>query len=145
MSQRVTFESMTDPSDVIRASIGGYPILPAGESWPVCTEDECSQKLALFLQFDVDDSFGLPFASGATLSLFQCIKHDDSFEELDKISPKPHDRLPENYWNHANDAIFLAAPGQQQQLAERDPFLTVNIPSSSLILNANPVPVRSRL
>jgi hypothetical protein len=123
MRQRVTWEPMTDPNDVVRASIGGYPILPVGESWPVCAEEECNRRLALFFQFDVDDRFGLPFESGSTLSIFQCIKHDDPFEELDTKSPKPHDLLPDNYWNHSNYAIFFAAPGKQQQLAEREPFL----------------------
>lgn len=132
MHQRVTWEPMTDPSEVIRASIGGYPILPVGESWPVCTEDGCNQRLALFMQFDVDESFGLPFEGGSILSIFQCIKHDDPFEELDTKSPKPHDRLPDNYWHHANYAIFFAAPGKQQQLADREPFLGY----SKIITNA---------
>jgi len=33
MHHRVTWEPMTGPSDIIRSSIGGYPILPVGESW----------------------------------------------------------------------------------------------------------------
>lgn len=49
MHQRVTWQPMTDPSEVIRASIGGYPVLPAGEAWPVCAEEQCNQRLALFL------------------------------------------------------------------------------------------------
>jgi hypothetical protein len=77
----------------------------------------------LFLQFDIDGRFSLPFDSGSTLSIFQCIQHDDAFEALDTKSPKPHERLPDNYWLHSNYAIFFAAPGQQHQLAEREPFL----------------------
>jgi hypothetical protein len=53
MHHRVTREPMTDATEVIRSSVGGYPILPAGEAWPVCTEDECNQRLALFFQFHV--------------------------------------------------------------------------------------------
>jgi uncharacterized protein YwqG len=54
MHHRVTWEPMKDASAVIRSSIGGYPILPTGEAWPVCTEDGCNQRLALFLQVDID-------------------------------------------------------------------------------------------
>src|SRR5262249_21724648 len=84
---------------------------------------KCGQRLALFFQFDVEDRFGLPFESGSTLSVFACIKHDDPFEELDTMDPEPHDRLPDNYWNHLNYAIFFTAPGTQQQLPEREPLL----------------------
>ena len=123
MHLRVTWEPMTDPGVVIRSSIGGYPILPAGEAWPVCTEDGCNRRLALFFQLDIEDGFSLPFERGSTLSIFQCIQHDDPFEELDTKSPKPHERLPDRYWLHANYAIFFAAPRQQHQLAEREPCL----------------------
>ena len=121
---RIIWEPMTDPNQIVRSSIGGFPILPIGKSWPVCTEEGCNKKLALFFQCDVDDGFGLPFKSGSTLSVFQCIEHDDPFEALDTLSPKKaHDRLPDRYWDRANYAIFFAAAGRQQQLKERDPFL----------------------
>jgi hypothetical protein len=51
---RVTWKPMTDPDEIIRSSIGGYPILPAGEPWPVCTENGCGQKLAIFVQIELD-------------------------------------------------------------------------------------------
>ena len=122
--QRVTWEPATDPNAIIRSSIGGYPILPTGEPWPLCSEDGCGERLALFLQFDVAEGFGLPFASGSSFSVFQCIKHDDPFEALDTKSPKgPGDRLPDKYWEHANYALFFSAPDGQRQLAERDPYL----------------------
>jgi hypothetical protein len=105
----VTWDPMTDPDEIIRSSIGGFPSLPVGEAWPVCTEGGCNKKLALFLQFDVHDSFRLPFETGSTLSVFQCIEHDDPFEALDTVSPKKaHDRLPDRYWDHSNYAIFFA-------------------------------------
>ena len=53
MHHRVTWEPMTGPSDIIRSSTGGYPILPVGESWPVCAQEKCGQKLALFFQFEL--------------------------------------------------------------------------------------------
>jgi hypothetical protein len=123
MHHRVTWAPMTDASQVIRSSIGGYPILPAGETWPVCTEDGCNQRLALFLQVDIEDSFGLGFERGSTLSIFQCIRHDDPFEDLDTKSPKPHERLPDKYWQHTNYAVVFTAPGWQQQSTEREPHL----------------------
>ncbi|HLJ20664.1 MAG TPA: hypothetical protein VKU84_10725, partial [Stellaceae bacterium] len=75
------------------------------------------------MQVDIEEGFGLPFERGSTLSIFQCIQHDDPFEELDTKSPKPHERLPDKYWEHASYAIVFTAPGQQHQLAEREPFL----------------------
>src|SRR5271170_2963547 len=123
MRQRVTWQPMTDSKDVIRASIGGYPILPVGESWPVCAEKGCERRLALFFQFDVEDRFGLPFERGSTLSLFQCLEHDDPFEDLDAMSPGPHGLLPVNYWTHSNYAIYFSARSNQRQLDEREPFL----------------------
>lgn len=137
MHQRVTWQPMTDPSAVIRASIGGYPVLPPGEAWPVCAREQCNQRLTLFLQFDVEDRFGLPFERGSTLTIFQCIKHDDPFDQLNLISPtKPYARLPDSYWDHPKYAIFFTAPGEQQQLAEREPFLKY----SRLVFNAEPEP-----
>jgi len=128
MHQRVTWEPMADPDQIVRSSIDGYPVLPVGESWPICTEDECSEKMSLFLQFDLD---------GSILSVFQCIKHDDPFEELDTKSPrKAHDPLPDKYWIHTNYAIFLAAPGAQQAPVEREPFVTY----SKLIFEAEAEP-----
>src|SRR5437762_3524818 len=67
--QRVTWELMTEAT-IIRTSIGGYPILPVGEPWPVCAEDRCHRRMALFLQLDVEDRFGVPFETGSTLSVF---------------------------------------------------------------------------
>jgi hypothetical protein len=75
---------------------------------PVCAEDRCNQKLALFVQIELEDRFGLQFETGSILSIFQCIKHDDPFEALDTQFPKnPYNRLPDQYWNHPNYAIFF--------------------------------------
>jgi hypothetical protein len=122
---RVTWEPLADSSEIIRSSVGGYPILPTGESWPVCTEGGCNRKLSFFFQFEVAPSFGLSFEPGSTLSVFQCHDHDDPFEDLDsKFPTEPHDRLPDNYWQHANYAIFFSSPDRQRQLNEREPLLT---------------------
>jgi hypothetical protein len=115
---------MADPNRVVRSSIGGYPVLPAGEAPPVCTEDGCNRAMSLFMQFDIDDAMSLPFETGSTFSVFQCLKHDDPFEELDTRFPgEAAERLPENYWSHRNYAMFFAPPGGQRQSAEREPFV----------------------
>jgi hypothetical protein len=122
--QRVTWEPVADPNQIVRSSIGGYPVLPVGESWPVCTEDDCNQRMSLFFQFEVEDSFNLPFEAGAILSVFQCINHDDPFEELDTRSPsKLNKRLPDNYWSHSNSALSFVPPGKQQLASQREPFV----------------------
>ena len=134
---RITWEPVADPDEIVRSSIGGYPILPAGESLPVCAEDGCGQNLALFFQIELDDRFRLPFESGSILSIFQCIKHDDPFEPLDTQFPKkPDNRLPDHYWDHSNYAIFFSTPGEQRQLTECDPFLNY----SKLLVNSESEP-----
>jgi hypothetical protein len=113
--------SKEDPS---ASSLGGYPILPGGQAWPVCVEDGCTQKMSLFFQFDIADSLGLTIPVGATLTVFQCLIHDDPFEPLDTLFPKKsHKPLPENYRDHQNYAIFLRAPGDQRQVAEQEPWV----------------------
>jgi len=137
---RVSWESLTNSQEIVRSSLGGYPILPAGESWPTCTEAECKQKLSLFFQFDVAPGFGLSFEPGSSLSVFQCLQHDDPFEDLDtKFPAKPHDRLPDNYWQHTNYAIFFSSPSKQRQLEEREPFLTY----SRLVFTPEPEPAEN--
>jgi hypothetical protein len=118
---RVTWEPAAAGAP-LRSSIGGYPVLPEGEAWPVCAE--CQQKMALFLQIEVADAFGLPFEAGSVLSVFHCIEHDDPFEDLDMRAPKRSaPALPANYWDHSNYAIRFTSPGHDHQLAEIDPSL----------------------
>ena len=108
---RATWEPVIHGSEIIRSSIGGYPVLPAGQSIPVCGESGCGKPMSLFLQLAMEDRFGLPFEAGSVLSVFQCIEHDDPFEELDTKSPKKRaDLLPDDYWNHTNYALFFASP-----------------------------------
>jgi hypothetical protein len=121
---RVSWERVPDPDRVIRSSVGGYPVLPDNEDWPVCTADGCNRRMSLFLQFAVEDGMGLGFENGSTLSVFQCLKHDDPFEELDTRFPsKRDDCLPDAYWNHLNYAMFFTAPGGQRQLTQREPHI----------------------
>jgi hypothetical protein len=120
---------MANPDEVVRSSIGGYPVLPDGESWPVCTEDGCNHQMSLFFQTDLAD--------GATLGVFQCLNHDDPFETLDTLSPKKkNNRLPKDYWEHQNYAILLSAADAQQQLREREP----SVGYSKLVFTQEPEP-----
>jgi hypothetical protein len=70
---------------------------------PVCAEDRCNQKLALFVQIELEDRFGLPFESGSILSIFQCIKLDDPFEALVT-------QFPKNPWTRRHGSSSSPAP-----------------------------------
>jgi hypothetical protein len=116
MHHRVTTERVADPSVVVRSSLGGYPVLPEGEAWPVC--GDCGRRMSLFLQVEVADAFGLAAPAGSVLSVFQCLAHDDPLEAVDLA---PDDALPEGYWNRTYSALFLAPPDGQAQAGEREP------------------------
>jgi hypothetical protein len=73
-----------------RDSIGGRPVLPAGFDWPAC---DCGERMVLFLQFDILQEFGLPFAQGSHLSVFMCPVHNDAPEMFD--APQ----LPQGFWD----------------------------------------------
>ena len=137
MHHRVTWEPMSNESEVIHSALGGYPVLPVGHTHPVCTEDDCGKKMSLFLQLAMEERFGLPFAPGSMLSVFQCIDHDDPFEDLDTKSPKKRgDPLPADYWNHANYAVYFTAPDKQQQLPDRQAWVQY----SRLLMEPEPQP-----
>jgi hypothetical protein len=134
---RASWERVPDPSQILTSSVGGYPVVPAGDDWPVCAEDRCNRRMSLFFQFQVEDGMGLPFESGSTLSVFQCLKHDDPFEDLDAQFPgKPDDCLPQDYWSHLNYAVWFTSPDKQRQLKEREPFVGY----SKLLLVREPEP-----
>ena len=133
----VAWEPVADPRQRLHSSLGGYPVLPANEEWPVCSQDGCGRRMSLFLQIAVADEMGLPFEAGSVLSVFQCLVHDDRFEELDAIAPTPgHDCLPPGYCRHANYAIFLATAGEQTQTGDREP----DVRYSRLLLEPEPEP-----
>lgn len=134
---RVTWEPVMQDSEIIRSSIGGYPVLPARQSIPVCDESGCGKPMSLFLQVAMEDRFGLPFEAGSVLSVFQCIEHDDPFEELDTKSPKKRgDLLPDDYWNHTNYALFFAAPDRARRLPQRE----ARVHYSRLVIEPEPEP-----
>ncbi|MGD0190020.1 MAG: hypothetical protein ABSD74_04690 [Rhizomicrobium sp.] len=125
MHHRARWEPMTELCSVIRSSIGGYPILPEGCAWPVCTEDGCNRRMSAFFQFEIGDGMGLPFERGSTLGVFQCLRHDDPFEDLDTRFPSSVDeRLPANYWHRPNYAMLLSSPSSHHQSSDREPCVT---------------------
>jgi hypothetical protein len=65
---RIDFKP-ADPSEKLKDSIGGYPYLPKGMDYPVCS---CGKRMNLYLQFDIREEFGLPFQPGSHLAVFMC-------------------------------------------------------------------------
>jgi hypothetical protein len=121
---RIGWKPVGDRNVVLRSTVGGYAILPVGESWPTCAESGCDRKMSLYLQFDIGCGMGLRFENGSTLSIFQCLDHADPPEQRDTSNPeRGHDCLPRNYWCHANYAIYFTLPDRQQQLPEREPHV----------------------
>ena len=71
-----------------RNTVGGRPILAAGQSWPAC---DCGERMVFFFQVDVPAD--IPVFGGDHLLVFQCPKHNDAcFPPLDP-------RLPEQFWD----------------------------------------------
>jgi hypothetical protein len=70
-----------------RNTIGGVPILQKGQSVPCC--QKCGRQLTLFLQFDIDKTFNLPFEEGSHFLLFSCIPcenlPDEEYSDVDKV------------------------------------------------------------
>src|SRR5579864_537887 len=111
LHHRLTWEPMADEGEIVRSALGGYPVLPAGHPHPVCTVGGCGKKMSPFLQVAMEERFGMPFAPGSLLSVFQCVEHDDPFEDLDTKSPRKRgDQLPAGCWDHSNYALFFTPP-----------------------------------
>jgi hypothetical protein len=71
-----------------RDTIGGRPILAAGQDWPRCY---CDRRMILFFQVDVPDD--VPTFGGDHLLVFQCP------EDNDAAIPPTGPRLPDRYWD----------------------------------------------
>ncbi|MBB5958214.1 hypothetical protein FHS29_004822 [Saccharothrix tamanrassetensis] len=82
-------ESTRDPVDAgSRDTIGGWPILPAGEPWPSCF---CDERMVLFFQFDIPAD--IPAFGGDHLLVFQCPAHNDV-----AVLESSAEQLPERFW-----------------------------------------------
>ncbi|GIE77334.1 hypothetical protein Aph02nite_32840 [Actinoplanes philippinensis] len=98
-----------------RDTVGGWPVLDAGQSWPECT---CGRRMALFFQIDVPADVAV--FGGEHLLVFQCPVHNDA-----AFGPA---RLPERYWETplgGNDTAFWRILRHRGDVvaAEPDPTL----------------------
>ena len=98
-----------------RNTIGGWPILAAGEAWPLCY---CGERMVFFFQVDVPP--GVPAFGGHHLLVFQCPTHDDV-----AVGPA---QLPERFWDEAAEPyegpfwrILFRTAGAPA--ADADPYL----------------------
>lgn len=81
--------STPDPVDAgSRDTIGGWPVLPAGEPWPSCY---CGERMVLFFQFDIPAD--VPAFGGDHLLAFQCPAHNDA-----AVPENADEQLPERFW-----------------------------------------------
>jgi hypothetical protein len=86
-------ELLPDDKVAYRDSIGGSPVLPAGQKWPVCPKS--GERMVLFFQFDIRPEFALPVASGSHLSVFMS-PHVNEIPTFNFIPSGK--RLPERFW-----------------------------------------------
>ena len=90
------------PGDTPRASIGGSAILPSGLDIPTCRN--CSCELLLFLQFDIDDAWSLPFKTGSHLVVFMC----PGCNEIPSFETYEDGTLPASFWEETEGNFFAA-------------------------------------
>ncbi len=116
-SYRITIASGI-PSPIERNTIGGRPVLAAGQEWPHCF---CGARMILFFQLDLPDL--PPFASGSHLAAFQCPDHNDA------VLPPATEQLPDEYWNAPINVggqfwrIIFNRPGLEVIAEDADPYL----------------------
>lgn len=109
----IKIEKPLKPEQESRASIGGKPVLAAGQKWPQCRL--CKEHMIHFFQFDLNKEFDLPLKSKSHLLVFMCPVHNDIplqlLEEEDV-------RLPENYWqkDYGHYSLLLNRPGDETTL-----------------------------
>ena len=111
-------EGIVDQAD--RASIAGNAIIPEGKTIPTC--QNCGRELILFLQFDVEERFSLPFLPDSRFVLFACPHCNDipRFEFFYETG-----FLPQNYWDITEGHFFTALyrPGQPETVLKQLPYL----------------------
>ena len=84
--------------DASANTIGGRPILAAGQDWPEC---HCGLRMIFFFQLAVPDD--VPAFGGDHLLVFQCPKDNDA------CFPPATPQLPDRYWDEPpppNDRPF---------------------------------------
>ena len=102
-----------------RATIGGNAILPAEMKVPQCRN--CGREQLLFLQFDIDEAWSLPFRAGSHFVLFMCPKCNEipSFETFDQ------GQLPSEFWKQSEGHFFasLNEPEGKEQVQSAEAIL----------------------
>ncbi|MEU8901698.1 hypothetical protein [Nocardia sp. NPDC048505] len=110
-----------------RDTLGGWPILEAGRSWPEC---DCGARLALFFQLEIPAE--VPHFGGDQLLVFHCP------QESGPSGSSTETQLPERYWDHPPGAdsrfwqILLQRNGTATQTP--DPYF----PPKRLIIDSTP-------
>lgn len=105
-------EPLADDKVPCRDSIGGSPVLPAGQEWPVCPKS--GERMVLFFQFDIRPEFALPFAPGSHFSVFM----SPQVNEIPTFNFIPSgQRLPERFWTgrEPHFSVLLHPPGMPEQ------------------------------
>ena len=94
--------SLVDLNDSQRCTIGGRAILPADMRLPICRN--CGRELLLFLQFDIEDRWLIPFKTGSHFVLFMC----PSCNEIPSFNEFEDGQLPAEYWEQVEGHFFTA-------------------------------------
>lgn len=120
MSSTAALTYLIDVSDEAatagdRDTLAGWPVLDAGQPWPVC---DCGARMALYFQVRVPDD--VPDFGGDQLLVFQCPLESDACFSADQ-------QLPERFWDEppANDHAFWRILLQRNGVAtpDADPHL----------------------
>ena len=108
-----------DKSNVLRNSIGGYPILAEDQELPFCKL--CGENLSLFLQFDIPENTDLPFKAGSHFCFFSCpFDADPPQYDLEGESAEP----PPNFWeSYTHTCLIFNPPGTKEKVLEIEPRL----------------------
>lgn len=107
------------PHSAPRSTIGGAAILPSQFVPPRCRR--CGSNLLMFLQFDIDDAWSLPFMRGSHLVICMC----PNCNEIPSFERFPNGRLPAQFWNHTEGHFFaaLTKPGIAESIQPSEPIL----------------------
>ncbi|UGT60735.1 hypothetical protein [Nocardia asteroides] len=98
-----------------RDTVGGWPVLDAGQPWPVCP---CGARMALYFQLLVPAD--VAHFAGDQLLAFQCpVESDACFQATGQLPPEFWDHPPAN--DHAHWRILLQR--NATEVAELDPHL----------------------
>ncbi len=99
-----------------RNTVGGWPLLGAGEQWPSCS---CGRRMVFFFQLDIPDD--LPPFAGDHLVVFHCPVHNEALCEWEDP------QLPERFWEepqwYERFWRIMLFRGEVAPAAEADPYL----------------------